>query len=227
MAMEYVMLYHSYLKSVALLNDAERGRLFTSLLEYSMTGAEPELRGNEKFVWPMMKEQIDRDKRNYQKKCETLRNNANKRWDSQGDHMQMDADGCRSIQMDAEAYKEKEKEKAKEKEKEKEKAKDIPSAEPPILALPLADGSAWDVLQADVDDWSALYPAVDVMQALRSMLGWLNANPRNRKTRNGIRRFVNGWLAKEQNRAPIQRQSNAASQTGNVFAELVQGGAFE
>lgn len=225
MAMEYVALYHSYLKSVGLLNDAERGRLFTSLLEYSMTGAEPELRGNERFVWPMMREQIDRDKRNYQKKCETLRNNANKRWESPEYSMQMDANGCRSMQMDAEAYKEKEKEK--EKAKEKVKANDIPSAEAPILSLPLADGSAWGVLQADIDGWRALYPAVDVMQQLRNMLGWLDANPKNRKTRNGIKRFVNSWLAKEQNRAPIQRQNASAPQTGNVFAELVQRGAFE
>jgi hypothetical protein len=34
------------------------------------------------------------------------------------------------------------------------------------------------------------------------MVGWLEANPKNRKTRNGIKRFINGWLTKEQNRAP-------------------------
>ena len=37
MAREYVCLYHSYLKSVEPLNDAERGRLFTACLTYSMT----------------------------------------------------------------------------------------------------------------------------------------------------------------------------------------------
>lgn len=221
MAMEYVALYHSYLKSAALLNDAERGRLFTSLLEYSMTGAEPELRGNEKFVWPMMKEQIDRDKAAYQKKCEANRRNIEKRWESSIPSYTDEYDGIRTNTNDTKA---KEKAKAKAKEKEKE---NISSAESPILALPLASGENWNVWQADVDEWSALYPAVDVMQALRSMLGWLNANPRNRKTRNGIKRFVNSWLSKEQNRAPAQRQNDAAPQTGNVFAELVQRGEFE
>ena len=64
MAREYVCLYHSYLKSVEPLNDAERGRLFTACLTYSMTGAEPDLRGNERFVWPTIREQIDRDTKN-------------------------------------------------------------------------------------------------------------------------------------------------------------------
>lgn len=62
MAREYFAAYHSYLKSVEPLNDAERGRLFTACLSYSMTGAEPELRGNENFVWPSIREQIARDK---------------------------------------------------------------------------------------------------------------------------------------------------------------------
>jgi DnaD/phage-associated family protein len=43
MAREYFAAYHSYLKAVEPLNDAERGRLFTSCLSYSMTGVEPEL----------------------------------------------------------------------------------------------------------------------------------------------------------------------------------------
>lgn len=61
MAVEYFNAYHSYLKSIEPLNDAERGRLFTALLIYSATGAAPDLRGNERFLFPTMKEQIDRD----------------------------------------------------------------------------------------------------------------------------------------------------------------------
>ena len=58
MALESFNAYHSYLKSIELLNDAERGRLFTACLQYSMTGEVPDLRGNERFVFPMMKEQM-------------------------------------------------------------------------------------------------------------------------------------------------------------------------
>lgn len=69
MALNSFNAYHSYLKSIEPLNDSERGRLFTALLEYSSTGIAPELRGNERFVFPTMKEQIDRDKASYEAKC--------------------------------------------------------------------------------------------------------------------------------------------------------------
>ena len=75
MAREFFCAYHSLLKSVEPLNDAERGRLFTACLCYSMTGAEPELRGNERFVFPMIRGQIDRDNAKYEKTCATNRAN--------------------------------------------------------------------------------------------------------------------------------------------------------
>lgn len=73
-------------------------------------------------------------------------------------------------------------------------------APPPVATLPLNDDSEYPVTQEQVDEWKELYPAVDVMQQLRCMRGWLNANKTRRKTRAGILRFINGWLAKEQNR---------------------------
>lgn len=75
MARAYFNAYHSYLESIELLNDAERGRLFTAYLVYSMTGEAPELRGNERFVFAGMKSQIDRDCRQYKNRCETNRKN--------------------------------------------------------------------------------------------------------------------------------------------------------
>lgn len=103
----------------------------------------------------------------------------------------------------------KEIEKEKEKEKEIEIEKDIEdvcaelpsSSTPPAITLPLADGSEFPILYALVVDLSGLYPAVDVMQQLRNMRGWLLSNPKNRKTKSGIMRFVNSWLAREQNSA--------------------------
>lgn len=61
MARTFLCLYHSYLSALDNLNDAECGRLLRSCLNYSATGASPELSGNERFLWPMFKDQIDRD----------------------------------------------------------------------------------------------------------------------------------------------------------------------
>ena len=82
MAREYFCAYHSYLKSVEPLNDAERGRLFMACLQYSMTGEAPDLRGNERFVFPMMKEQIDRDTEKYEAFRRKQSENIKKRWDT-------------------------------------------------------------------------------------------------------------------------------------------------
>lgn len=71
---------------------------------------------------------------------------------------------------------------------------------PPVAELLLNDGSLYPVYQPDVDKWSELYPAVDILAELRKMVGWCDANPKKRKTKAGIRSFVNKWLAKEQDR---------------------------
>lgn len=66
--------------------------------------------------------------------------------------------------------------------------------------MPLNDKSEYPVYKEQVKEWSELYPAVDVMQELRKMKGWLTANPKRKKTRRGITRFITGWLAKEQDK---------------------------
>ena len=68
--------------------------------------------------------------------------------------------------------------------------------------LPLIDGTEYLITAAQLAEWQEIFPAIDVAQQLRTMRSWLIANPKNRKTRSGILRFVHGWLSKEQNRAP-------------------------
>lgn len=79
------------------------------------------------------------------------------------------------------------------------KKKKIPE-EPSVFSLPLNDGSEYPITQKQIDEWTELYPAVDVMQELRNMKGWCLGNPTKRKTKSGINRFINGWLSREQNK---------------------------
>lgn len=73
---------------------------------------------------------------------------------------------------------------------------------PPVELLPTnREGEEVGVSQAQVDEFTRLYPAVDVRQELRAMRGWLLTNERKRKTRKGMGAFINSWLSKEQNRA--------------------------
>lgn len=70
----------------------------------------------------------------------------------------------------------------------------------PVIELLLNDKSLFPVYQSDVDEWQELYPAVDVMQQLRNMKGWIMSNPARRKTKKGIRRFITSWLMREQDK---------------------------
>lgn len=86
--------------------------------------------------------------------------------------------------------------------------------EPPVISLILNDKSRYPIGQAQVDEWSELYPAVDIMQELRKMAGWLDANPSKRKTKRGILRFVNGWLAREQDKGGKKVENNGRNAAG-------------
>ena len=61
MNVTYIKVFVDWLDAIEPLGDAERGRLFTSLLKYARTGADPQLNGNERFIFPMMRAQVARD----------------------------------------------------------------------------------------------------------------------------------------------------------------------
>lgn len=76
-----------------------------------------------------------------------------------------------------------------------------------FFSLPLNGGGEYIIEKGQGDEWAALYPAVDVLKELRAMKGWLTANPKRQKTMSGINRFINSWLAKEQDRGGKKPQN--------------------
>lgn len=93
---------------------------------------------------------------------------------------------------------------------------------PPIISIILNDKSLFDVSPEDYNRWCELYPAVNVMQELRKMSSWSTDNPKRRKTKSGIRRFINAWLSKEQDKGG-QYRYQAGSSSGNVFTDIAEG----
>jgi len=91
----------------------------------------------------------------------------------------------------------------------------------PVIEILLNDSTSYPIYRQDIDKWAALYPAVDIMQELRSMVGWADANPKKRKTKNGVKRFMNSWLAKEQDKGRNPNNPNSSSgNTGNQWEFL-------
>ena len=58
--MKYLKVFTDFAEVIEPLSEAERGRLFTAMLQYASTGETAELKGAERFVWPTAKQNIDR-----------------------------------------------------------------------------------------------------------------------------------------------------------------------
>ena len=101
-------------------------------------------------------------------------------------------------------------------------AEPVTASAPPIISIILNDKSFFDVLPEDYNRWCELYPAVNVMQELRKMSGWCTDNPTRRKTKKGIRRFINNWLSGEQDKGGQYRYPGRGS-SGNVFTDIAEG----
>lgn len=84
------------------------------------------------------------------------------------------------------------------------------SSSPPILELPLVKvGTTHTVRSGDIAKWEQVFPGLDVRYHLRKMLLWLENNPKRRKTRRGIDRFVTNWLAEEYEKLAAQKPHTA------------------
>jgi len=200
------------------LSDNQLGQLYRAQLEY-VNGIEPEISDPEvKGIWRGIRHQMNLSQEKYESKCAKLRANASK-------SKQLQANANNSNQIEG---KTKTIPKTKPKTIKNEipngiscaepetasapEADDLPFGEPeqdfmpePIpdpvfITLPLVGNDSHEITETEVDEYKALYPAVDVEQELRNMRGWLMDNPTRRKTKRGIAAFVGNWLRKEQDR---------------------------
>lgn len=77
-------------------------------------------------------------------------------------------------------------------------------ASPAFAMMPCKEADE-PITEADVAHWESLYGRIDVRRTLTKMVGYWAALPRNRrKTRTGIRKSINSWLAKDDDKAPVE-----------------------
>ena len=208
--------YRSYLDAIRRLPKKEQGNIVLAICNYALDETIPSaLSPIADTVFTLVKPTLDASRR----KAEAGNCGGKTKATAKQTASKTQANVKQTV---SEKEKEKEREKEGEIEIEKENecsissssdlrgAPGIPGASPPTISLPLNDGSSFEIFQSDIDVWSNLYPAVDVMQQLRNMAGWIDGNPSKRKTRSGIKRFINSWLAKEQNKGG-DRVTNAKS----------------
>lgn len=192
------------------MTNEEAGMLFRWILEY-VNDLHPPVPKEIKFAVVQVKKQLDDDLERYKEKCKKNKENINKRWNTKENQ---------SIQNDTNVY-ERTPSDTKNTDKDKDKDKDIynndlsnskelsksTAAIPQdlsqaVIVLPCINNYNHPVFQEDIDHYKELYPAVDILQELKKMLGWLESNSKNRKTQNGIKSFITRWLSKCQDKAP-------------------------
>lgn len=92
--------------------------------------------------------------------------------------------------------------------KSKEISPELPESprQEAVYQLILNDGSYYSVYLEEIQKYRGLYPAVDIDQEFRKMIGWLDSNKANRKTKRGINKFINGWISRAQDSArPVKK----------------------
>lgn len=67
-----------------------------------------------------------------------------------------------------------------------------------VMLLPLNSGDEFAITEEDLALWKKTYQAVNILQELQKMVTWLHSNPTRKKTRSGVKRFVNSWLSRAQ-----------------------------
>ena len=78
-----------------------------------------------------------------------------------------------------------------------------------LPALILKDGSRFHISQNHLNEFVDAYPGVDVRDQIMKMSQWLKTNPTKRKTKNGIMRFINSWIARAERETMSASNSSA------------------
>lgn len=201
--------YRSFWEAIRVLPKKDRLPILEAIISYALDGAEPsQLTQSQLAFFSLVRPNLD-----------TARRKAG------GGSAKTSAEDNGKIPQRYRKDTANKKEGEKEKEVEVEKENECYMAQT-VVCLPLNDGTEFPVTDGMVSEFSSLYPAVDVEQALRNMRGWLLNNPKNRKTASGIRRFMNSWLSREQDRARPQQKQNY-THGADRLAAMIERGEFD
>lgn len=246
--MEWFKMYTDWGSAIRKLTDEEAGRVIKAVYAYALEGEEKDCPGREGIFAAIILQTLKTDIQKYEaalaeerkkkdQRQQHARHAAEARWKkphaghgSASDEHETASDEHESACTEHDehpgaCYKNIDKEKDTDKESEgegeteycseplPEQASELPSAE-----IPLNDGSEYPLYLRDVEEYAALYPAVDIVQELRKMRGWCLANPTRKKTRRGVRSFINTWLSREQDKG---RQRNEPPE--NPFLAYARG----
>ena len=71
MGLSYLKLFFDQIRAMDPYSDEEVGRIIRAMARYAEFGEEPAFQGNERFIWSMLKDAIDRASEKYEELCAT------------------------------------------------------------------------------------------------------------------------------------------------------------
>lgn len=225
------LVYYDNEVIVLRLPDDEAGRLFKSLFPYGREEIKPDFDESPALAmaFDILSMAIDRDKEKYIRRCETNRENIEKRWAKADNQSNTNVYASKQSNTNY-TDKDKEMDKGNDKDNDKDNDMDIISTicpepeesalNPSGILLPLNDKSFYDVPLNKIALWKETYPAVDVDQELKRMIAWLDSNPTRRKTRRGIERFINSWLSREQDKGGTHKSRENQQERDRLSVEV-------
>ena len=223
---DYVPLPLEYLETMELLSDEDFGKLCRALIRYASAGEEIALEGDARFFCKLVMIKDDFYSQKFdeeQKKARSRREHAARAATARYEK----AEACPSMpgqtissqvnspQVNSPQFTSTE---------EPSEAQAEPCAPETAITLTLSSGESYAVEEKDMARWAEAYPAVDIRQELLRMRSWFDANPRRRRTRGTVGRFIVAWLAKEQDRGGRSPYAQKLPDPGKPrFAPLMEG----
>lgn len=204
------VMYTDYAEHIKLLSMEQRGCLFTAIIAYASETELPEMDGMTQMAFSFIKAQMNRDIEKYQETVE-------KRREAGKLGGRPKANGFSDKAKKANGFSEKQM-KAKKPDTDnvndndtdndlKDISAPVDSCESPCAGkFLLNDQTEYMISENDVETFQQLYPGIDVRQELRTIEAWCLSNQKNRKTRNGAKRFLNAWLSRAQNSARPEKK---------------------
>lgn len=180
------------------LTDEQAGMLFKAMRAYHL-GEYLELDSLTKIVFSPFKNQFIRDDLKYQKTCERRAVAGS----MGGKQKAANASKCKKKLANL-ADNDNVSKSDNDNDSDSKKIKDLPAiADEYVFQLPTNKTDIFYLVTIEeINNYKETYQAVDIEQQYKSIISWLTTNPKNRKTKSGMPRFINSWLSRAQNSAP-------------------------
>ena len=101
-------------------------------------------------------------------------------------------------------------------------AEPLARSTPPVVVFPThGRPKTYDVTEAQIADWQADYPQLDIPAQCRQASAWVKANPSRRKTARGMPTFLVGWFNRSTNRGGGGAQPRDGPELGTLSTRMV------